>query len=182
MDVFMEYMVKKKKEGKDIAIVSVIIFFASLITIAGLLAIMAFSAQGISFAFSLGLVLLAFIWYGVYVLIGMFNIEYEYILTNNELDIDKIMSKKGRKRMVTFDFSEAEIMANIEDNEHNHSYKNNTQIKVKDFTGDKGRGNVYFVDVPYEGEKIRVLFQPTSKMLAEIKKFNPRTVFVYDSI
>ena len=111
---------------------------------------------------------------------SMQNIEYEYILTNSEIDIDKIMSKKARKRIASFDFKEINICANINDNEHNHDYKNVTVSKTFDVTGDKARGNVYFVDYSQDSENYRVLFQPTSKMIESIKRFNPRNVFVME--
>lgn len=79
--------------------------------------------------------LIAFAWYGAYLLMSMQNIEYEYILTNSEIDIDKIMSKKARKRIASFDFKEINICANINDNEHNHDYKNVTVSKTFDVTG-----------------------------------------------
>lgn len=49
-----------------------------------------------------------------------------------------------------------------------------------DVTGDKSRGNVYFVDYSQDSENYRVLFQPTSKMIESIKRFNPRNVFVME--
>ena len=78
------------------------------------------------------------------------------------------------------DFKEINICANINDNEHNHDYKNVTVSKTFDVTGDKSRGNVYFVDYSQDSENYRVLFQPTSKMIESIKRFNPRNVFVME--
>ena len=52
--------------------------------------------------------------------------------------------------------------------------------KTFDVTGDKSRGNVYFVDYSQDSENYRVLFQPTSKMIESIKRFNPRNVFVME--
>ncbi|UKI37385.1 MAG: DUF6106 family protein [Clostridiales bacterium] len=36
--------------------------------------------------------------YGAYILITHFNVEYEYILTNGDIDIDKIIAKKKEKK------------------------------------------------------------------------------------
>lgn len=187
MDVYMEYMIKHKKETKDYLIVGGIIFLAVILSIALLAVIFAAAyalagSQISSFAFSIGFVLIALVWYLAYIVIGTRSIEYEYILTNGEIDIDRIMSRKGRKRVASFDFANVDICANIEDSEHNHSYKNpDPERRVIDVTGDKSRGNVYFADYYEEdgGGKKRVLFQPTSKMIEEIRKFNPRNVFIY---
>ena len=103
-DIYLEYILKKKKTGGQKAIIAVIIFAAIIVSLALLLLIFATATalsgtQFGSFSFSIGLVLIAFAWYGAYLLMSMQNIEYEYILTNSEIDIDKIMSKKARKRI-----------------------------------------------------------------------------------
>lgn len=188
MDTYMEYMLKHKKEKKDILIIAGVIAAGVVLTCALLLLIFSVAyvlagSQISSFAFSVGFVLIALVWYGAYLLIGTRNIEYEYILTNSEVDMDRIMSRRGRKRIVSFDFAEAEICANIEDSTHNFKYNNpEPDRKVIDMTGDKSRGGVYFTDY-YDneaGEKRRVLFQPTSKMIEAIKRFNPGNVFIYE--
>lgn len=184
----MEHMLKKKKDAKDIAVIAAVIALGVVLTGAMFLAILAAAytisgGQMAQFSFSIGLVLIAFIWYGAYLLISTRSIEYEYILTNSEIDIDRIMSRKGRKRIASFDFAAAEICACIEDGEHNYKYKNpEPGLKVIDVSGDKARGGVYFADYfdSEKNEKRRVLFQPTLKMLEAIKKCNPRNVFIYE--
>lgn len=182
MDVFMEYMVKKQKDGKDMAVIGGIVALGLFITLAVFYLILYFGAQGVSFAFSLGFILVVFMWYGAWVLITRRNIEWEYILTNSALDIDKIMAKKGRKRVLSVDLADAALIANIEDNDHNHAYKNahDSGTKIMDFTGSKTFNDVYFIDIQVDGERRLVLFQPTSKMISEIKKFNPRNVFMFE--
>lgn len=180
-DVFIEYMIKKKKDRKDIAIISLIVFGGIIISLVLFALMFALALNGLNMTFSVGLLLVALLWYGAYLLISIRNVEYEYILTNSYFDIDKIMAKRGRKRLLSIDFKEADIVANIEDDAHNSTYKhNNSGIKVLDFTGDKGRGMVYFADVYVDNEKKRILFQPTSQMLESIRRFNPRNVFIYE--
>ena len=104
-DIYLEYILKKKKTGGQKAIIAVIIFAAIIVSLALLLLIFATATalsgtQFGSFSFSIGLVLIAFAWYGAYLLMSMQNIEYEYILTNSEIDIDKIMSKQEKELRV----------------------------------------------------------------------------------
>lgn len=40
-------------------------------------------------------------------LAGNVEIEYEYIITNNEMDIDKIIGRRKRRRMITVDLSKS---------------------------------------------------------------------------
>ena len=93
------------------------------------------------------------------------------------------MAKKGRKRVLSIDFKEANLVAGIDDTAHNYEFSGNQTskiIKVMDFTGGKNIGETYFIDIVIENERKYVLFQPTSKMLDAIKKFNPRNVFVME--
>ena len=101
-------------------------------------------------------------------------------LQTAKLILIRLCQRKQEKRIASFDFKEINICANIDDNEHNHDYKNVTVSKTFDVTGDKSRGNVYFVDYSQDSENYRVLFQPTSKMIESIKRFNPRNVFVME--
>lgn len=185
-DVYMEYMVKHKKDMKSKMAVIGIFAFAAILSILICMLIMfgafALAGTGISqFAFSIGLVLIAFLWYFAVFFAKKFDIEYEYILTNGSLDIDKIMSKSQRKRVISLDFSEIEICANIKDDAHNDAYKRGSEnIKVYDMTGDIEDGGVYFVDFSNEGVRSRVLFQPTSRMMEAVRRFNPRNIFLYE--
>lgn len=187
-DIYLEYMVKKKKTGKQYAFLAVMItlgavlscvFFVLMFAV-GVTMQKAGTSLGQMTSF-IGLMLIAAVWYGVYLLANMQNIEYEYILTNSEMDMDKIMSKKGRKHMITFDFKEITICANINDSEHNHDYVNQTADKTVDLIGDRKGDNIYFADFSDDkGARVRVLFQPTSKMINSAKRFNPRNIFVMD--
>lgn len=187
-DIYLEYMVKRKKTGKQAALVALICVLGVVLSLAlfGLTFIIGVSmnmagtgiGQMVSFV---GLLLIAAVWYGAYLLITMQNVEYEYILTNSELDIDKIMSKKGRKPIVSIDFKNVTVCASTDDNEHNSDYKNIKADKVYDVVGDTTRGGIYFADcLGDNGERIRVLFQPTSKMISSAKKYNPRNIFLME--
>lgn len=181
MDIFMEYLINRKKDAKDIVIISGIVCATFLLTIVLLLALMMFSQ--VPMVGSIGMLLVVGVWWGAYQLISRRNIEWEYILTNSEFDIDKIMAKKGRKRVLSIDFKEANLVARIDDTAHNYEFSGNQtskNIKVMDFTGGKNIGETYFIDIVIENERKFVLFQPTSKMLDAIKKFNPRNVFVME--
>ena len=181
-DVFMEYIVKKKKDQKDILIISALTLAALVLSIVlfFLMLIVSGAMQTGQGIFSIGFLLIAGVWYGYYLLVGMRNIEFEYILTNSEIDIDKIMSKKSRKRIASFDFKSAEIVACIKDNEHNAPYRNNTVTDVIDACGNKELTDVYFADVMIGDKTKRILFQPTSKMVEALWKFNPRAVKKYN--
>lgn len=190
MDYFMEYLVPKKKDRKDKIIISGIIATGVVVTLLMfvlmfLLASAAMTNESLSsirqMIFSIGLVLVAFAWYGAYLLINTRSIEYEYILTNNEIDIDKVLSKKGRKHLVSFDIKSASVMARIDDNENNAVYKNPPEgVKVLNYSAMSKTGFTYFVDCEVDEKRTIVLFQPTSKMVETLWKFNPKAVKRYN--
>ena len=92
MDTFFEQIVAMKKNLKSIALI-VLIWLAAVVLSAICIVIV---------PLPLSALLVVGILYGAFKLSMMFNIEYEYILTNGEIDIDKITAKNSRKRMLTF--------------------------------------------------------------------------------
>ena len=56
--------------------------------------------------------LIAWVGYRAYL---MFNVEYEYIVTNGELDIDRIIARRGRKRMINIKTNAYELIAPYDD-------------------------------------------------------------------
>ena len=176
-DVFIEQMVKKDFESKDWIIIAALGVAAIFLSIFVFILVLGIMPQ----LSTIGLLLIAGIWYGYYVLVTRRRIEYEYILTNSEIDIDKIMAKRTRKRVASFDFKEAELVACVKDDLHSHVMKNaGNNVKVLDYSGDSEHYDVYFVDINTDGERKIILFRPTSKMLEGIKRFNPRNVHIME--
>lgn len=171
MDIFLEYIVKHKNNAKDTLFKIGIILLAFI-----LCAVVILFLLGRLFGFEV--LVIAAIIYGAYHLVRSKNVEYEYIMTNSYLDIDKIIAKSKRKRLVSIDFKNIEICAAVDDNMHKHEFDNTQNlIKTFDCTGDRST-TVYFIDYAAENGKNRVLFQPPSKIIDEAKKFNPRQVFI----
>lgn len=184
-DSFMEYLIKKKKSKKDYIIIALVIFAAVLFSILmlGISVWGAIASKTYGTGMSVGLVIIALGWYGAYLLITMHTgVEYEYILTNSEMDIDKIMSKRGRKHLVSWDFKNIDICACVNDVNYSNEYKSSVSIeKTYDLTGESTTGRNYFVDYTDEnGVKTRVLFTPTSKIIEKAKKYNMRKVFIME--
>lgn len=186
MDVFMEHLVPKKKDSKDKLIIGLIIaggvvitllLFAVMLGIAFAVAASGQQNSGGGMIFSIGFLLIAFMWYGAILLINTRSIEYEYIVTNSELDIDKVMSKKGRKHLITIDMKDVTCLARIDDDQYNSVYKNPPQgVRVLNYSAMSQNGYTYFADAVIEGERTIVLFQPTNKMVEALWRFNPKCI------
>jgi len=176
MDIFCEYIVKKKKETSDYLKILGVILGALILSylVVGLVYSFLTFLAGFSFVFVIG------IFYYAYKLIKNSSIEYEYILTNNELDIDKIIAKSARKRMLTVNFREIEICANIHDESKRNEYNNSTDKTILKYYGDKDSLNLYFVDFYDGNNNMRLLFEPNEKIIKGIKTVNPGKVFVLE--
>ena len=184
MDVFIEELVKKRKEGKDYAILAILILVGLVLSVCLLLGVlfgaMIFGQWG-QIAGSVGMVLVAAVWYAVYLINNSRSIEYEYIVINNNLDIDKVMAKKRRTKVIELDIKDASIMACIDDDENNDAYKiADKSVKVLDLSAKNPNLYTYFIDYTADGNRQIVLFQPTSKMVESLWKFNPRAVKKYN--
>ena len=51
--------------------------------------------------------------YGIYWIASSRDLEFEYSVTNGDLTVDKIIHKRKRKRVVSFDVRNAEERANM---------------------------------------------------------------------
>ncbi len=180
MDTYIEELVKKNKEPKDY-LLSVMLVLGGVCMTAFLLVLSLFASQFLG-AFSqmsgtVGLLLIAGLWYLIYILHNSRSIEYEYIVINSSLDIDKIMAKKRRKKMLELDIKDATLMASVDDDMHNSVLNNpDNSIKVIDLSAKSKNLDTYFIDYSDGGKRQIVVFQPTSKMVEALWQYNPRAV------
>src|SRR5690554_5559375 len=94
MDVFLEKIVERKKTSKDTLIsIGIVLAIPVAFIVVVNIPFIGQLLRGFELIILVGLV------YGAYHLIRSRNIEYEYIVTNGELDIDMIMARKKRKRI-----------------------------------------------------------------------------------
>ena len=89
MDTFFEQIIAVKKNGKAVAAI-IGIWLAAFIVCFLLIMFMGFLG-------TFSLLLAAGALFGAYKLCTRFNLEYEYIVTNGTMDIDKIINKSSRK-------------------------------------------------------------------------------------
>ena len=106
-----------------------------------------------------------------------FNVEYEYVFCDGQLDFDKIMGNAKRKTALRIDFENVEVMAP----EGSHSLDGYTHVnfKVKNFTSGRKEIKPYVI-VTREGEMVnKILFEPDENMIQKIKNKSPRKVAAY---
>ena len=113
-----------------------------------------------------------------YFLLPTFDLEFEYLYVNGELDVDKIMSRQKRKRVLSVDVKELEIMAPSESHALD-SYNNRQNIKTYNFSSLDPQHKTYTMIVKGDKEMKRVIFEPNEVILKDMKRIAPREVNLY---
>ena len=165
MDSFLEYLMKKQSTGAEIALKAGIVLLAILLSF-----IIFVLFMSVTFLRSFSFFAVLCIGYLAYILISRMSVEYEYIFTNGELDIDIIRARKFRKRLITVKCKNIRVMEKA------------TEIADKTRQGDKAinavynpaLGEIYKIEATVkDGKEALIYFQPTEKLVAEMRKFNP---------
>ena len=115
MDIFTEHIVRKRKDIKDV--------FISIGLIAAAIVFSFITLMFLRYLSSFGLLIIAGIIYGAYWLVSSRNIEYEYIVTNGDLDVDIIVAQKRRKRLVSVHSRDISILAPVNDERFKREYE-----------------------------------------------------------
>lgn len=165
-DTFLEKIVPRRKTGKDYLKIFAAFFGAIIV----LFLIMLFGGY-ISFLVPLLLVGLG---YGMWYLVTSMNREYEYIVTNGDIDIDVIIAKRKRKRVFSGKARDFEIMAKTDSDEYRQAQKG--KHVLKDFSGNIESPENWFFVTDYKSERVLVVFAPDEKMLKNLKRFNPSKI------
>ncbi len=159
MDIFIEQIVSKKPSAKDTA------GKIGIGTLSVLVSIALFLLLG-----TIGILLaVACIYLGFY-LSSNFDVEYEYIITNGEIDIDKIIAKRKRKRLVTVKASAFERFGLLKEAP---PADESTKIVASGFVSESD----YYADFRHSKfGQVRLIFSPDEKSLEAIKPFIPRNI------
>lgn len=168
MDLFMEHLVQHKRTGKDFLILLAIIAGGGILLLLSFIMLLFPATAGMWL-----LTAVAIIFFTV-LLIKRTSVEYEYILTNNELDIDKITAKSNRKRVATVNFQDIEICAPVS---HDAFASVEGLAKTFNCTGN-GTTGIYFIDFATEKGKTRVIIEPPVSYIESVRRYNPSKIFV----
>lgn len=121
---------------------------------------------------SIILLLVAGIIYGIYFLITSFNVEFEYSMVNDEIDVDKIINVKRRKRLTTVGVRGLEAFGKKGDGEY-EGYMRNAGVEKVYACRDISENDIYYAVYLEKEKRKMIVFNPNEKMLDAIKKRNP---------
>lgn len=164
MDMFIEKIVRRRKGPVDFMLMFLIIIgtiglsFLTLVYIPGL-----------------STIIIIALFYLAYIFLSKLNVEYEYAVTNGDLDIDKIINQKKRKRMFSGNCKEFEVVAKVNSSQYTREIQECKN--VKDFSSHSKTAEVWFISMRNEGKHTVVLFEPLPQMIENFRIFIPRKIF-----
>ncbi len=165
-DVFVEHMVVRKKSIRDKMFYLAIFLAAFVIILAALYFLPSVGQIGPLIMIVAGTVV------GLFYLIGMRNIEFEYAVTNGDVTVDKIINKKSRKRLMSFECKTIEQMG-----KYNDVDKKDLDVKRVLFAceNEDGKDGVYVVANSRKYGMTMLVFDPDEKFLKVMKPYVARS-------
>ena len=173
MDHFCEQLIARKKKPGDIVLKLVLIFTSvlavALLVISSFLMVFgAFSALLLPVAF--GIAVLS--WY----MATSMNIEYEYTLTNDYFDIDKILGKRKRKRILSTQCSKFEEFGEYNEETAKRLLNRSFDQRLSPCNTD-GSVPLYYAVLSHPSRgRVLLVIQPNESMLQGLKAQMPRPV------
>lgn len=162
MDAFFEQLVKVKN-----SVMHTMLMVLSVV-VALLVCVVFFWLSGTYPILILGIVAIG---YGEWKLLGYFHKEYEYIITNGTVDVDRIIAKSTRSRIVSFECSDI-----IRAGKYSAANPPVTDASDKYICGNTE--NAYYFLVKKQSRKVLVVMSLNDKMLNAIKTSVPRNTAI----
>ena len=128
-----------------------------------------------------GLGAIGFVACVVIVLIGIivspsFNVDFEYVYVDGQIDFDRITSGERRKTMLRTDLENIEIMAPMSSHRMDQ-FKNRQGIEKYDFSSQKPDAPVYGLSFSDGDKKKLVIFEPSEELVSLALRKAPRKVY-----
>ena len=168
MDVFVEYMIKKKLSAKDVAMMLGAVVLGCLLVVGSFLLTGIFGVPPMVPFFVLCGVI-----YGIYWVITSRSIEFEYSVTNGDISIDMILNRKSRKRLTSFDAKAIEEMGKYTENAQRLKERRVDKVIFASETDD-GKDAWYVIAKSRKTGLTLLVFSPNEKCIEAIKPFMDR--------
>ena len=161
---YEEILVKRQKTPKDTLVKGLVIGVVAVLLAGGI-----FFFNPIFLAAGMVLGMLAY-----YLILPMLDLEYEYLYVGGDIDIDKIMAKRKRKKVASYSKDSLEVMAPT-GSEHLRSFLGN--LKVKDYTSGDPEKKTWTLVYGGEQGSEAVCLELTGEIAQDMRRFAPRKVF-----
>lgn len=158
VDTFVEQIIAKRKGGREYAII-----FGSVF---GVLVVLTLIFLFVPFLQFLFLFLVLGAGYGLWWLITSQNVEYEYSVTNGDIDIDQIVAQRKRKRVVSVSGAKIETFAPYSAAEHAARHYDRTVMAA---SSPLAEGLWCFTYRSKKNGHTLVVFQPERRVLMALR-------------
>ena len=170
MDDFLEEAISRRT-NKGLYMLLYLLVWLFIVFFAGMAL---FCFFWVTYAFSilplLGLLIAGGLTYFLFIYKDMLRTEYEYTLTNGEMDFAKVMGNSRRKQLLTLRLIEVEAGAPVSSASFAR-YEQMAGIKKLDYTINSD-ADKYFLYYVQSGNKTLLILEPSKKMLELMFKYS----------
>lgn len=169
-DIFLERMIKKRFETKDLLIAIGIVAGILMLSLVGfVVGFIIIPMPMITVLIVAGAV------FGGYKLMSTRLLEFEYSITNGFITVDKILNRSTRKRMTAFECNSCEDIGKFNENEARLKTRSfDTRVYASQYSDHR---NSWFMIVRGgKTGKTLLVFDPDEEFLEAVKKFIPRSL------
>lgn len=163
---YVEWIVKRKEPIYGIFIRIGMLFLSML---SAVLAFMGFLGL-------LGFLIVVLMVGATYVAFQNLSIEYEYLLADGGLSVDRILGKARRKRVL--DCEKEEILAVAPSQSHSLKDYEKSGMKTVNCGSGQPDATSYALIFQKGPETTKVIFEPNEKMLSAMKRCYPRKILM----
>lgn len=174
MDVFTETLIKRKftpADRKKIMMLFISLIASSIlfIIVIPLLAL----GNGLPYITTASFIVFAILVFVIWRILKGMQLEFEYIITNDTLDVDKIIAQKKRARMISLELKTVEQAGRFTES----SFEGRTfDCTIRAERNPIGHENFYLLLSHPSQRRTLIVFTPDEKMLAALHKTLPRQV------
>lgn len=171
MDIFIEEIVQRKRTLKQLA-ASIGIVLLSVLVAFILIVYLPVFAPMLAWLMPF---LVVVVFYVACRFVVSQNVEFEYSMVNTEIDVDKIINRRNRKKLTTVKVTglEAYGVCGTEQGDFNR-YLSDISVKKIYAAAEKNSESNYFVVYFSDSVKNMLIFSPSEKIVKNIEKFNPK--------
>ncbi len=173
MDIFVEQIIRRKRQPLDYVKLLLCLVAATVVIMA------MFIFNTVPFIGTIIFFAGAALVYVIYNVGTSINLEYEYCFTNGALDVDKIIAARKRKCVTEINARDIDMMGTTK-NRAFAGYMQNREIKKVYACSSIKDDGVYFVLYNVDGRKHMLLFNPNDTIKDGFRRLNPQKVFLED--
>ncbi|MDE6594975.1 MAG: hypothetical protein K2K44_03070 [Oscillospiraceae bacterium] len=163
MDIFVEQIVKKPVDGKVWTIRILIGLAMGVLLALSLFVLFIIPIVGLAMAFG--------VFCGGFRLITNSDCEYEYIVTNGEIDVDKIIAQRKRVRLITAKAPTFEAFGEYTDNTPDTD-SDVTVVNAVGMNESSAETKTYYADFKHASAgNVRLIFSPEERVVEAITPF-----------